>query len=235
MERRFRQLVVDALFPRFCLGCSREGTIWCSSCSSIWWPVPFRGGCPFCGMGNTDRTCLSCRVDTYLDGLMTFASYANPVVREAITQWKFIGDVAVEPVLFQWLVRAAPSFFSDVTGAVFVPVPLHRRKRRARGFDQSATLTDWCSQLFSLPAYDVLKRTKFNPPQSQRRQTTRSLGELDDIFQIAPGVTELPERVVLCDDVFTSGATMDSAARVLKEAGVREVLGFVLARGNSHP
>ena len=64
----------------------------------------------------------------------------------------------------------------------------------------------------------------------QAGQEGRRVGELDAVFDLVPGI-EVPENVLLCDDVFTSGATMDACARVLKEAGAKQVWGYVLAKG----
>lgn len=227
----FIQNLVECFFPRFCLGCHREGELWCGSCASVWWPKPFIAGCPFCGDGLLSQTCRSCKKETFLDGLWAFASYGNPVVREAILQWKYVGDLSVETILQQWLVRAVPVFFEMTQDAVFAPVPLHIRKQRARGFDQAGMIADWCGQLCSRPVFDLLVRTQFTSPQAMRAQSERQLGTMDGIFSLHPKLDVVPKRVVLCDDVFTSGATMDSAARVLKEAGVEQVVGFVLAKG----
>ncbi|MBI5369677.1 ComF family protein [Candidatus Uhrbacteria bacterium] len=224
--------MVEALFPRFCLGCHREGTVWCETCSQTWWPLGTPSGCPFCNRSGTGTTCVDCRPSVFLDGLSVFASYGNPVVREAIGQWKYVGDSAVRPVIREWLLRAAPRMCPPrVSEAVCAPVPLHISKRRARGFDQAGELTDWCAEIFSVPAYDLLVRRSSNVSQAHRTQGQRAVGELDHLFKIRAAIDVLPQRVILCDDVFTSGATMDSAARCLKEAGVSEVWGFVLAKG----
>ena len=230
-ERSVFRFAIDGLFPRFCLGCHREGELWCETCSAVWWPKLLIMGCPFCGVGSVAMTCQTCKQETFLDGLWAFAAYGNPVVREAILQWKYVGDRTIEPILQQWLHRAAPSFFRRAQDAVFVPVPLHVRRRRARGFDQSGILADWCGQFFSRPVFDLLVRSSFTKPQALRLENQRRVGELDGIFRLHPYAQELPNHVVLVDDVFTSGATMDSAARVVKESGVERVTGFVLAKG----
>lgn len=232
MESRFRDLVVDALFPRFCFGCRTEGTLWCSLCASIWWPSPVKAGCPFCGKNKSFYVCSDCKSDVFLDGLSVFSHYGNPVVKEAIRQWKFIGDYKAQDVLFSWLVRAAPSLRSPFDKAVFAPVPLHRFRCRERGFDQAGVLADWCGQIYNAPVYDLLIRTRNTKSQAQKSYNVRKLGELDGLFAINPKVTKLTEEVMLCDDVFTSGATMDAAARCLKENGVKKVWGFVIAKGN---
>lgn len=234
MESRFSGLVIDALFPRFCLGCRKEGTMWCDQCASNWWPVVWRVGCPFCGRHGSAWTCVQCRSDMYLDGLSVFASYRNPVVREAIVEWKYRSDREYESVLYSWLTRAQMSLCPPFLDFVLAPVPLHVRKRRLRGFDQAGVMTDWLAQLFSQPAYDLLIRQYANISQAQR--VDRSLGSLDGLFVMNPAFIlfgdPVPERVVLCDDVFTSGATMDAAARCLKEVGVKHVWGIVIAKGS---
>jgi len=168
-----------------------------------------------------------------LDGLTVFASYANPVVREAILQWKYVGDRLIESVIEPWLLRLAPQQIPSIQTSIFAPVPLHKRKRRARGFDQAGVLADWCGQRFDRPVFDLLRRNHENTPQAGQGRQERLLGQLDHLFAIHPLVSALPESVILCDDVFTSGATMDAAARCLKIAGVTNVWGFVLARGRN--
>ena len=246
MESRISQLAVDSLFPRFCLGCHTEGTLWCLTCTTTWWPAPVRFGCPFCGKGSLQFVCADCKSESFLDGLSVFAHYGNPVVREAINQWKYIGDKTVNDILFRWIVRAAPALRPPFSNFVFAPVPLHRFKRRARGFDQAGVLADWCGQIYNQPVFDLLVRTHQTASQAQKSHEVRKLGELDGLFALLPELASptvasgvdwvegrnLPEEVVLCDDVFTSGATMDSAARCLKEKGVKRVWGLVIAKGN---
>lgn len=232
MEGQFRRLALDALFPRHCLGCACEGTLWCPSCEGTWWPVSLPDACPFCGCRGSLHTCLTCRKETYLDGLAAFALYANPVVRGAIGQWKYVSDSSAASVIRGWLTRAVPRFADLFVDCAFVPVPLHIRKRRARGFDQAGLLADWLSGLTDRPAFDLLLRVGMSPPQALRAKAARRLGELDRLFTLHPHASWMPRHVVLCDDVFTSGATMDAAARVLKKAGVERVFGFVLAKGS---
>lgn len=230
MESKLRNLVIDAIFPRDCLGCGKEGTLWCESCEAIWWPPTFVERCPFCDQQSIG-TCGRCRTDTFLDGLSVFVSYTNPVVREAIDQWKYVGDPHIKPVLQSWLQRAAPRLVPPRIDAVFAPVPLHIRKHRERGFDQAGEMADWCGEIFSRPVYDLLIRRAMTSSQAKHARAQRMLGQLDQAFVINPSVRDLPNTVVLCDDVFTSGSTMDAAARCLKEAGVEWVWGLVLAKG----
>ena len=155
-------------------------------------------------------------------------AYANPKIHEAIQIWKYYQDVAVEPVLYRWLQQAHKRMQIPILPLYAAPIPLHRQRARERGFDQANRVALWVEQLYGLPVEPLLMRNRYTLPQA--KQSGRSVGELDQVFSLHPDVVEVPEHVLLCDDVFTSGATMDAAARVLKQAGARTVWGFVLGR-----
>ncbi|MEK7614945.1 MAG: hypothetical protein AAB431_01015, partial [Patescibacteria group bacterium] len=185
MESRLRHLVVEALFPRFCLSCHTEGTLWCDVCAASWWPASSKSGCPFCAKGLSSNTCDRCKPEAYLDGLFAFAPYGNPVVRHAITQWKYDGDRGVEAVIQKWLVQAQPHLIPiGLEETVFAPVPLHIRKQRARGFDQAGLIADWMGQLYSTPVFDLLIRFRPTVQQAQLNKQERLLGNLDGIFRV---------------------------------------------------
>ena len=230
MESRLGQLAVEALFPRFCASCKREGSFLCEVCESLWAPVSSLASCAFCGEPGSDRTCASCCAYVYLDGLTAFAPYGNPVVRELIGHWKYHGDRSVEAILEQSLRRAAPRLSPPVLPFYATSVPLHGGRRQERGFDQAQIVAQWAGELFGIPHETYLKRTHATNPQARTSHEMRRIGEMDEAFSLLDGV-QVPDHILLCDDVFTSGTTMDACARVLKEAGVKTVWGFVMARG----
>ncbi len=231
MESGFCRLALETLFPRFCLSCGHEGQIFCLSCMQNWIWRPGPASCPFCGEQGSDRTCETCRQNTFLDGLVCYAPYGNPIVRQAIGQWKYDGDRSVEFVLKRWLMQSAHRLKPSMETFVVSPVSSHVTRKRSRGFDQAEIVSIWVSELFLSPMHELLVRTQKTKPQAKQKHVSRSIGSLDGIFQIHPNVIDLPTHVLLSDDVFTSGATMDAAAKCLKEAGVEEIWGFVIAKG----
>ena len=84
------------------------------------------------------------------------------------------------------------------------------------------------AEVLELPIQSVLIRKKKTQSQAKLDYQERMVGDLDGIFGV---VDNLPEKILLCDDVFTSGSTIDAGAKVLKENGVKEVYGWTLARG----
>lgn len=225
-------MAIEALFPRFCLSCKREGQIFCLACSTNWIANSEPAACPFCGIRGSVRTCLNCREANYLDGLVAYTPYGNPIVREAIGYWKYDGDRSIEPTIRQWMEQSRDRLRPMMDDFVVTHVPIHVSRRRMRGFDQAEVLSSWVSEMFEMPVETLLVRSQKTKAQAMKRHDKRRVGTLDGIFQIYPNVIELPPRVLLCDDVFTSGATMDAAAKCLKDAGVLEVWGMVIAKGS---
>lgn len=242
MESGFRNVALDALFPRFCLSCKREGSLFCESCDAGWVARPNVAACPFCFSQGSNAVCISCRERTSLDGVVSYLPYGNAIVRSAIACWKYDGDRSIEPVLKRWLMqsitRMSPTFAEASEGRppfdlfVVTHIPVHATRKRTRGFDQAEHLATWVAEMYAQPREALLVRHQKTASQAKTIHTNRHIGDLDGIFSIHPSIKELPESVLLCDDVFTSGATMGAAARCLKEAGVKQVWGFVIAQGN---
>ncbi len=233
MEDRLRNLVVDRLFPRFCAACNKEGSLWCASCEQIWSFRPLEQACGFCHREGSSTTCHPCRSSTFLDGLITFGPYANPVIRTMLRSWKYVGDRSAEPILQQWLFRSADRLHPPMDPFFVVPIPLHVKRERTRGFNQAHVLAHWIEQMYGLPVLPVLERSIHTESQALVTGRDRRLGELDSVFSLNPHFVEdgVPNHILLCDDVFTSGATMDAAAERLKQAGAKNVWGFVIAKG----
>jgi len=234
MEGFLRHLAVDKvfdlLFPRFCLRCGAEGTAWCETCASSFAPIPPSAQCAFCGEPGSWRTCRGCDRQTYLDGLVAVAPYGNPIIRKALTTWKYHSDPEMGRVVDLWIRQAAASrdAFSFPSGSTITHLPLHASRRRHRGFDQAEEVAKSLSSAIKLPYQALLSRTTATASQAKRAAGERMVGDLDNVFS-AQGL--VPRKIILCDDVCTSGATMDAAAKALKEAGAEIVWGFALARG----
>ena len=183
--------------------------------------------CPFCAVEGSESTCANCVDHVALDGLIAVATYGDPMAREAIHEWKYTTDPDAFRPISQWIRRALPRLGSFSSFAVSW-IPLHAGRKRGRGFDQAEMIAQEVAQgLGAIPRL-LLSRIKKTEPRAKVAHGERLLGDMDDVFASVPNP---PSAVLLCDDVFTSGATMDAAAKALKDAGCACVWGFVLARG----
>lgn len=223
--------VLDLVFPRFCLRCGQEGTAWCSPCAMAFSPLPAEARCAFCHAPGAS-TCADCRPETFLDGLTSVVPYGNAIVREALTNWKYHADPEMGKAIDLWIRQSVGS--RDFPGTL-VPrdatvtfLPLHASRRRHRGFDQAEEVAKSLASVLGTRHRPLLERTVATASQAKRSAAERAVGDLDGIFEATGPV---PESVILCDDVCTSGATIDAAAEALKKAGAKRVWGFVVAQG----
>jgi len=233
-------LRVDAarlLWPSRCLACEApglEGLDLCADCAEA---LPWnRRACPACALplpevgvcGDCLRreAALSRRGRTVaLSAVHAAFVYAAPLDR-LLPRFKFHRDLAAGALLSQLMAEAAASL--PRPDAV-IPVPLHRSRLRRRGYDQALELARPLARSLDLPLRDdLLRRVRSTAPQSELSAPARRRN-LKDAFAVRPGIA-LPARVVLVDDVMTTGATLHAAAEALKRAGVHRVEAWVCAR-----
>ncbi len=143
-----------------------------------------------------------------------------------LPRFKFHRDLAAGRLLSQLMVESLAQ--ADRPDAL-VPIPLHRKRLRARGYDQALELARPVSRALRIPLLrDVLVRARHTAPQS-RLDAVQRRRNLRKAFVVGPGVT-VPAHVVLIDDVMTTGATLHAAAHALRRAGVARVDAWVCAR-----
>lgn len=150
--------------------------------------------------------------------------------RESLMDFKFRGMKSYADFYAEEAVRRHGSWIRRKRPQVLIPIPLHSRKRRMRGFNQAELLAKAISRRMGIPARsDILYRRKWTDPQ-------KNISGMDRRQNLAKSmnVRELPkglERVLLIDDIYTTGSTMEACARILKQNGVKEVYFLTLCIG----
>lgn len=218
--------LLDLLYPPRCPGCGRVGELFCSECRRLVQPYPLLC-CARCGRLSSARNlCPACAASSSpLDAVFPAALFAHPI-RQAIHDFKYEGTADLAAPLADWLVAAWQRH--RLAADLIVPVPLHPRREAERGYNQSGLLARRLSEAVAVPlAPAELVRTVRTRPQvgltlDQRR------ANIAGAFRCAGCVTDL--RVVVVDDVCTTGATLEACAAELKAAGARAVWGLTLAR-----
>lgn len=166
------------------------------------------------------------------DGLTVFFRYEG-VVRRAVKLLKYhlVTDAAASFVACIPQDTITMIIGKQGRYPVFVPVPLHPRRQKERGFNQAEVLCRHLSACLHMPvAADILRRTKRTVPQVEMRDRKDRLTNMSGVFAVRKNKTDLPDQVFLVDDVFTTGATVRSAANALKRAGVKWVWVVTMAR-----
>lgn len=224
----FRDSVLDLLFPPQCAGCGQRGQLFCSGCLAAVERIrpPL---CPQCGRPQPRaQLCRLCRARPLsTDGIRSVA-YFEGGLRQAIHRFKYGGVQALAGPLAELLVKyqADNSWPADM----IVPVPLHPERRAERGYNQAALLARALGAGLGLPATETaLIRVRATAPQVKLDAGQRRSNVAGAFRARAEDVAG--QRVLLIDDVCTTGATMDACAQALKAGGARTVWGLALARG----
>ncbi len=225
---RLKRTALDLLFPQYCVGCGRGGGFICASCLKAQ-PRIVPPLCPRCGRHQTEGIlCPACvSWPAVIDGIYSPFQFEG-VMRQAIHQLKYQGLRALaEPLaglLFDYLGGSSPE------ADILVPVPLHGRRRRERGYNQSALLARELGKRLELPVVeDSLYRKEHRPPQARTLTVQERQENVAGVFAWRGQGLE-GKRVLLIDDVATSGATLDACAAALKGHGAVSVRGLTVAR-----
>ena len=225
---KLKGIGVDLLFPRWCVGCGREGDFICHSCRRSL-PRITPPLCPRCGKpqpgGVLCPGCVSWQAE--IDGIRSPFRF-DGVIRKAIHQLKYRNlralALPLAGLLQDYLV------INLMPGEVLVPVPLHPKRLRERGYNQSSLLAKELGKLTSLPVVDdCLIRQRHALPQAKTSTVAERWSNVANAFTCRD--RRLRDKpVLLIDDVSTSGATLDACAAALKAAGASSVWGLVLAK-----
>jgi len=225
---KLKGMALDLLFPQWCVGCGKEGDFICSSCRRSL-PQIIPPLCPRCGKPQPSGIlCPSCvGWGARIDGIRSPFRF-DGVMRQAIHQLKYRNLRALAAPLARLLNDYLDT--NPVPVEVLVPVPLHQKRLRERGYNQSSLLAQELGKLTKLPVVDdCLIRQRHAPPQARTSTVDERRSNVADAFTCRDH--RLGDRqVLLIDDVSTSGATLDACAAALKAVGATSVWGLVLAR-----
>ena len=234
MLQKIIMFFLNLIFPIRCLGGCGQYDIWlCNKCQlKIDTNIPPE--CPACRKKQTKiSTCPACSNKTHLNGLVVLADYDHPIIQEMIQlmKYQYIEGLCINlGRLLGNKLQVEKSQYSDNT--IVVPVPLHRRRKNERGFNQSELIAKQVAQTldFSLKP-TILKRHRYTAPQAKLQKKDR-LTNLTDSFRYNSKLVLSGQNVILIDDVATTTTTLNECARMLKSSGAGEVVGAVIARSH---
>lgn len=216
------------VLPRWCLGCGKEGPYICPACARKL-PRIIPPVCPLCGLPRISQSlCPSClRHRWAIDGIRSPFRFEG-LVRQAVYQFKYnnLRDIAssLAGLMAIYLDK------NQVPGEVLVPVPLHRKRLKQRGYNQSRLLAGELGKITGMPILtDCIRRQRPTPSQADTTSITQRIDNVRDAF-IASTINSKMASIILIDDVATSGATLNACAVALKQAGARSVWGLTIAR-----
>jgi ComF family protein len=226
--RRVEQALLDIVFPPRCVNCRRNGDYFCSDCRTAVVPVTLPM-CDLCGgpvsVPGLCSSCLHCPAP--VDGVRSVAFFEDPL-RRAIHAFKYEGVTALRAPLGELLVEGWRRF--RPSGDVIMPVPLHSRRARQRGYNQSALLAQVLSQHTGIPVLEkVLMRVRETLPQVELDAQHR-WDNVDGAFECRDADEIGGRAVLLIDDVCTTGATINACADALRPFRPSAIWALTLGR-----
>jgi ComF family protein len=225
---RLVEVAVDSFFPRRCVGCGRVGSFLCPDCLEEL-PRLTAPLCPRCGRPQASGiVCPNCwQRPTEIDGIRSPFRF-DGAVRKSIHELKYRSLKAVSPCLAELLADYLKE--NPLPGEALVSVPLHPRRLRERGYNQSGLLAGELGKRIGLPVIeDCLIRIRQSQPQVRAVDVEERRRNVTDAF-VCRDERASGKQIILIDDVCTSGATMESCAAALKDRGATSVWGLTLAR-----
>lgn len=231
------QSVVSLLYPPGCTICGksiRANEYLCDQCETkaVRIVAPFCQKCsePFEGSITNTFACANCAHRTIHFDAAVSAYRGRGIVRQIIHEFKYGHQIHLRHLVARWLnhalddERLRQSHFD-----VIVPVPLHPARQRERGFNQASLLAELLSAQTAIPFKPLLERTRYTTTQTALDRSER-MENLHNAFRLRKNADVRGLRVLLVDDVLTTGSTLNECARILKRAGAFSVHAATAAR-----
>jgi len=231
------QSAVSLLYPPGCTICGksiRAGEYLCDQCETKAARIvaPFCEKCsePFEGSIVNTFVCANCAHRTIYFNAAVAAYRGRGIVRQIIHEFKYGRQIYLRHLVARWLNSALDDErLRQGHFDVIMPVPLHPARQRERGFNQASLLAELLSAQTSIPVKPLLERTRYTTTQTALDRSER-MENLHNAFRLRKNADVRGLRVLLVDDVLTTGSTLNECARILKRAGVFSVHAATAAR-----
>jgi ComF family protein len=232
------EALLSLFFPPHCAACGATtpgGVHLCESCARQARRIkaPFCDRCsePFDGAIDTAFVCANCAGRKLHFDCAVAPYLSRGVVREFLHRFKYDHQRYLRQPLADWLGHALEDRrLQDRPFDGLVPVPLHSARFRERGFNQAALLAELLSRRAGVPLLPCLERTRYTTTQTRLDRHQR-MENLRNAFRVRETASVPGRHLLLVDDVFTTGSTVDECARVLLLAGAASVRVATVARG----
>lgn len=214
MLKPAKEFIFDLLFPKSCVACGQSDTWFCEYC-----------------LRDIRLAEQKIKKEGQLQGLFYVSSFADPAMRALIKGWKydFIRELEIP---LRNLVSSFCAKYKTIfpVNPIIIPIPLHPKRLLWRGFNQAEVLAQILTLSLGGEIKPLLARAKATEAQAQLDEDEKKKN-ISGAFSMVDIVADTNRPMIIVDDCYTTGSTMQEGAKVLRQAGVRTVWGFVLAKG----
>jgi ComF family protein len=229
-----KNFILDLVFPRECLGCGEEGKYLCHNCLKKI-EINQQLYCVFCGEKNIDiKPCPCCHEQTALQAVFVICNYNDKIVQDLLHNLKYnyvweiaqsVGILIAEYFRSQDLLA---KFKLDNQNTIINAVPLHPKRYLSRGFNQSDLIANELVKNFGFEKRNLLAR-KINTVSQISLSRSARQQNVKDVFILKDNNFLPNKKVILVDDVLTTGSTLNECTKVLSQAGFTDIYALVIA------
>lgn len=224
--------IIELIYPSVCVFCGNiESTGACEKCKS---EIQYIGEprCKSCGKPirySEQEYCLDCHNTkfSFTQGISLWLH--KGLVSKSIYQFKYHNRKAFAKYYAQEFARLYVEKINSWSIQVIIPVPLHQKRKRIRGYNQAEVLAKYLSEEISIPMEEAVERIKYTTPQKKLDNKMRKKN-LNEAFIVSSG-WPVKKRVLIVDDIYTTGSTINAIAMKLKEYGVEKVYFLTISIG----
>ncbi len=212
------QILIEIIFPCFCINCGKKDTLLCCNCYE---QIEF-----FSFSFDASKQI------NYIDEIIIVCKYQG-VIKKLIHNFKYKSVINIGDIIARIIYRSVNFPSCDL----LVPIPIHKNKKSKRGFNQSEEIIKSLSKLTNIPYENLLIKKRNTKSQMSIRNKEERMINLADSFAINESaisqiLTKIGHEstVILVDDVITTGSTLNECAKILKNNGIKKVIGLALAQ-----
>ncbi len=233
--QRFGGAFADFVFPRLCGECNQRilepKRLVCCHCEAAMEPLRLPL-CPTCGCEDAEAgtICDDCpEGDIHFEGARAFTGFFG-TAKTLVEKLKYNGRTEYAPTMARSMARVCFSEYKKLVFSVVAPVPLFSTRERERGFNQATVLADSLGEQLFLPVHqNLVKRIRATATQTRLTRKERAKN-IKGAFTVPAPEEVIGKTILLVDDVYTTGATLNECASVLKSAGAEAVYCIAFAR-----
>jgi len=214
MFKNFKKLFLDLIFPSFCVSCGKDGSYLCKKCVNN---VQIKSNS------------LELNKSAYLKGVISATNYQNKTIQKAIKIFKYQFSEELGKSLAEVIRKKLIQCMKLSKKFIFIPVPLHKKRYKWRGFNQSELLSIYLAEKYKTLSVNLLKKIKHTKAQAKLSKKAR-LQNLKNAFSIQDVDIEIPKttRIFIIDDVVTTGTTLNECAKILYKNGYKNIYGLTI-------
>ena len=225
-----KNTLLNILYPKLCIVCKKPSSYLCPNCQKYLKLIKIQK-CPYCQKpspsGYTHPQCLN---KTPLSGSYSIFYYQGPT-KSLIKKAKYSSSFDLLPYLVSLSKPYLPSFFYHFD--LLIPIPLHKDRKKLRGFNQSQIIASSFSKITSIPTKPILLKNRATLPQAQLKTKSQRINNLKNVFSLNPksNYDIKNKKLLLIDDITTTSTTLTQAAKSLKQKNPQSIWALTLARG----